>query len=189
MDHTNPRRRRVAAALALTSLLVLVPATNAGAHGNVARWWQFEPIVWHEGWHHSKALETAFTRWRRNHPRAGKYRRHEFSHVLRHRWRMQHFHEALSLQAGLATWYDQTGTIGACGVPLRGMYAASRTLPCGSLVSVRHGDRYVFVHVLDRGPFGSRSRILDLSPQAFRLLAPLGSGVIGVRAVRLTQHI
>jgi rare lipoprotein A (peptidoglycan hydrolase) len=176
------------AALALTSLLALFtlgPATPAGAHGNIARWWQFDPLVWHQGWHHSKPLEAQYSRWQRNHPRAGNYRRHEFSHVLRHRWRMQHFHQAHSHQAGLATWYDQTGSVGGCGVPLRGMYAASRTLPCGSLVSVRHGDRYVFVRILDRGPFGSASRILDLSPRAFRLLAPLGSGVISVRSVRL----
>ena len=103
----------MAAALALTALLVLVPATAAGAHANVSRWWQFDPVVWHEGWHHSKALDAAYTRWQRNHPRAGTYRRSEFSHVLRHRWRMQHFHQALSHQAGLATWYDQTGSIGA----------------------------------------------------------------------------
>jgi len=183
----NSRRRRTVAALTLTALLVLVPATTAGAHGNASRWWEFDPIVWHEGWHHSKSLEAAYTRWQRNHPHAGRYKRSEFSHVLRHRWRMQHFHEAVSHQGGLASWYDQTGTIGACGVPLRGMYAASRTLPCGSLVSVRHGDRYVFVQVLDRGPFGSRARILALCPQAFRKLAPLGAGVIPIRSVKLRE--
>src|SRR5947207_9737460 len=188
MDHVNSRRRRTAAALALTALLVIVLATAAGAHANVSRWWQFDPVVWHEGWHHSKALDAAYTRWQRNHPRAGTYRRSEFSHVLRHRWRMQHFHQALSHQAGLATWYDQTGSTGACGVPLRGMYAASRTLPCGSMVSVRHGSHYVFVRILDRGPFGSRARILDLSPRAFRVLAPLGAGVIQVRSVKLQQR-
>jgi len=188
MDHVNSRRRRTAAALALTALLVIVPATAAGAHGNVSRWWQFDPIVWHEGWHHSKALDAAYTRWQRNHPHAGRFKRSSFSHVLRHRWRMQHFHEAQAHQAGLATWYDQTGSVGACGVPLRGMYAASRTLPCGSLVSVRHGSHYVFVRVLDRGPFGSRSRILDLSPRAFRTLAPLGAGVISIRSVKLRKR-
>jgi rare lipoprotein A (peptidoglycan hydrolase) len=178
------------AALTLTALLVLlslVPATAAGAHGNVPRWWQFDSVVWHEGWHHSKSLEAAYARWQRNHPHAGRFKRSEFTRVLRHRWRMQHFHEALSHQAGLATWYDQTGSIGACGVPLRGMYAASRTLPCGSLVSVRHGRRYVFVRILDRGPFGSRSRILDLCPRAFRVLAPPGTGVISVRSVKLRK--
>jgi len=178
----------VAAALALTALLVIVPATAAGAHGNISRWWQFDPIVWHEGWHHSKTLQSEFTRWQRNHPHAGTFKRSEFSHVLRHRWRMMHFHQALSHQSGQATWYDQTGSIGACGVPLHGMYAASRTLPCGSLVSVRHGGRYVLVTVLDRGPFGSNSRILDLSPQAFRELAPLGDGVISIQAAGLHKH-
>ncbi len=188
MDHVNSKRRRLLAALTLTALLALAPAAPAGAHGNVSRWWQFDPIVWHIGWHHSKTLDAAYARWLQNHPHAGKYQRLEFSHLLRHRWRMQHFHRAVTGQAGLATWYDQTGTIGACGVPLRGMYAASRTLPCGSLVSVRHGSHYVFVRVLDRGPFGSSSRILDLCPRAFRDLAPLGSGVISIRAVHVTKR-
>src|SRR5205823_3569678 len=62
---------------------------------------------------------------------------------------------------------------------------ASRTLPCGSLVSVRSNGRYVLVHILDRGPYGSSSRIIDLSPSAFRQLAPLGAGVIYVHVVRL----
>jgi rare lipoprotein A len=68
-----------------------------------------------------------------------------------------------------------------------GFYAASRTLPCGSLVSVRAGGRYVIVRILDRGPFGSSQRILDLSPKAFGWLSPLGAGVIDVRAVRLRE--
>src|SRR5438046_2808479 len=99
MDHVHSRRRRVLAALTLTVLFAVAPALPAGAHGNISKWWQFDRIVWHDGWHHSKALDTAFARWSHNHPRAGKYQRLEFSHLLRHRWRMQHFHRAVADQA------------------------------------------------------------------------------------------
>jgi rare lipoprotein A len=96
-----------------------------------------------------------------------------------------HFHRAISFQAGEASWYDGDGQGGACGRILNGLYAASRTLPCGATVSVRSGGHYVIVTILDRGPFNSSSRILDLSPKAFGTLAPLGAGVISVKAVRL----
>ena len=98
-----------------------------------------------------------------------------------------HFHRAISTQSGQASWYNGDGMRGACGKTLHGLYAASRTLPCGALVSVRTNGKYVLVHILDRGPFGSSSRILDLSPKAFRWLAPLGAGVVSVKAVRLRQ--
>ena len=81
-----------------------------------------------------------------------------------------------------------TGRVGACGVRLYGLYAASRTLRCGALVSVRHDGRYVFVRILDRGPWGDYSRILDLSPRAFRILAPLSTGVIPARTVHIRKH-
>ena len=96
-----------------------------------------------------------------------------------------HYHSAISSQDGQATWYNGNGYTGACGRPLEGLYAASRTLPCGALVSVRANGRYVLVRVLDRGPYGSSSRILDLSPKAFGWLAPLGAGVIWVHASHL----
>lgn len=79
---------------------------------------------------------------------------------------------------GRASWY--TGRIGACGVPLTGMYVASRTLPCGTHLRVSYGGRSVIVTVLDRGPI-STTRDLDLSRYAFETLAPLSKGVIWVR--------
>ena len=43
----------------------------------------------------------------------------------------------------------------------------------------------MFVTILDRGPFTGQNRILDLSKAAFRELAPIGSGVIHIKATRV----
>ncbi|MGZ4128086.1 MAG: septal ring lytic transglycosylase RlpA family protein [Actinomycetota bacterium] len=79
---------------------------------------------------------------------------------------------------GRATWY--TGRIGACGLPLTGLYVASRTLPCGSHVRMSYGGRSVVATVLDRGPISTK-RVLDLSKSAFVSLAPLSKGIIWVK--------
>jgi rare lipoprotein A len=62
--------------------------------------------------------------------------------------------------------------------------AASRDLPFGSIVRVTRRDtgRQVLVRVNDRGPFGDRRRILDLSRAAAEELGMLRRGVIDVRA-------
>lgn len=75
-------------------------------------------------------------------------------------------------QAGLATWYDP---------PWAGLTAAHPTLPFGTLVTVTDGEtgRSVTVTINDRGPFGT-GRIIDLSPEAFAVLQPLGAGVLDV---------
>ncbi|HEY7283491.1 MAG TPA: G5 domain-containing protein [Actinomycetota bacterium] len=75
-------------------------------------------------------------------------------------------------ESGQATWYG-TGT--------PGMYAAHPWLPFGTHVTVTDlaNGRSVTVVINDRGPFGGR--IIDLSPQAFALLAPLPQGVCEVR--------
>ena len=75
-------------------------------------------------------------------------------------------------ESGQATWYD-TGT--------PGMYAAHPWLPFGTHVTVTDlaNGKTVTVVINDRGPFGGR--IIDLSSQAFALLAPLPTGVIDVR--------
>lgn len=77
------------------------------------------------------------------------------------------------VQAGLATWYDP---------PWSGLSAAHPWLPFGTYVTVTDGvsGRSVTVVVNDRGPF-SPGRIVDLSPEAFERLAPLGRGVLDVR--------
>jgi uncharacterized protein YabE (DUF348 family) len=75
--------------------------------------------------------------------------------------------------AGKATWYDP---------PWSGLTAASPWIPFGTRVTVTDlaSGRTVIVVIDDRGPFGP-GRIIDLSPEAFSLLAPLGRGVLDVR--------
>jgi peptidoglycan hydrolase CwlO-like protein len=85
--------------------------------------------------------------------------------------------------AGLATWYGwefagQATASGAIFDP-RLFTAAHRTLPLGSFLRVRRGERCAIVLVNDRGPFGDAGRILDLSMAAAR---HLGVGVSGIRA-------
>jgi rare lipoprotein A len=78
-----------------------------------------------------------------------------------------------STQTGLASWYDP---------PWSGLTAAHPTLPFGTLVTVTDVEtgRSVTVVIDDRGPFAS-GKIIDLSPEAFAVLRPLGVGVIDVR--------
>lgn len=73
--------------------------------------------------------------------------------------------------AGDATWYR-----------VRGLSAAHRTLPIGTVVRVTNLDNGKSVNVIvrDRGPYAD-GRIIDLSHHAFRLLAPLDKGVLNVR--------
>ena len=75
-------------------------------------------------------------------------------------------------QAGEASWYDP---------PWSGLTAAHPWLPFGTYVTVtdRATGRSVTVVIDDRGPFGP-GRIIDLSPEAFARLAPLGRGILHV---------
>ena len=76
------------------------------------------------------------------------------------------------LGQGRATWYDP---------PWSGLTAAHNTLPKGTfvdVVNVATGKR-VTVKINDRGI--QSDAVIDLSPEAFRVLAPLASGVISVR--------
>lgn len=70
--------------------------------------------------------------------------------------------------------------------------AAHRSLPFGTWVRVTHKKtgRSVVVKINDRGPFGSRSRIIDLSKHAARKLGIVSEGVASVRVdvVRLGRH-
>ncbi len=75
-------------------------------------------------------------------------------------------------QVGEASWYD---------TPWNGLTAAHPWLPFGTHVTVTNiatGESVVVV-INDRGPFGGR--IIDLSDEAFAVLAPLGQGVMQVR--------
>jgi resuscitation-promoting factor RpfB len=75
-------------------------------------------------------------------------------------------------QTGKATWYSQAD----------GLSAAHRTLPFGTVVRVVNlaNGKWVNVVIRDRGPYGP-NRIIDLSDEAFRRLAPLGTGILNVR--------
>ncbi len=62
--------------------------------------------------------------------------------------------------------------------------AANRELPFGTIVRVTRIDngKSVTVRVNDRGPFGSKTRILDLSRAAAEKLDMIKAGVVDVRA-------
>lgn len=62
--------------------------------------------------------------------------------------------------------------------------AASRWLPFGSYVRITRPDnkRSVVVRINDRGPFGSKARVLDLSRAAARQLDMIRDGVVYVHA-------
>jgi uncharacterized protein YabE (DUF348 family) len=78
-----------------------------------------------------------------------------------------------STEQGKASWYDAPG---------RGLTAAHKTLPKGTVVRVTSlaDGRFVDVVINDRGPF-IQGRIIDLSEEAFQRLAPLGAGVLDVK--------
>ena len=61
--------------------------------------------------------------------------------------------------------------------------AAHRKLPFGTVVRVTRQDTgaVTYVRVNDRGPFGSRDRVIDLSRAAAEELEMLRAGVVPVR--------
>ncbi len=89
-------------------------------------------------------------------------------------------------QVGKASWYGKSfhGKTTASGEPydMFQFTAAHRQLPLGTLVKVTNLDngRSVVVRVNDRGPV-PRSRIIDLSYGAARMLGIPGHGVEPVR--------
>jgi rare lipoprotein A len=87
------------------------------------------------------------------------------------------------VQSGLATWYGR-GQMTASGERFdkRAMTAAHRTLPFGSLVRVTHRrtGKSVKVRINDRGPFGSKKRIIDVSEAAAEKLGIIDEGVAPV---------
>lgn len=74
-------------------------------------------------------------------------------------------------EQGGASWFDAEG-----------LTAAHKTLPKGTVVRVTNlaNGKSVNVVIRDRGPY-VRGRIIDLSANAFKRLAPLGAGVINVK--------
>ncbi|MFA5785880.1 MAG: ubiquitin-like domain-containing protein [Actinomycetota bacterium] len=74
-------------------------------------------------------------------------------------------------QEGKATWYGA-----------RGLTAAHRTLPFGTVVRVTNlnNGRTVNVIIRDRGPWGG-GRVIDLSDTAFAHIASTSTGIVPVR--------
>jgi rare lipoprotein A len=94
---------------------------------------------------------------------------------------------ALQVFRGEATYYGDAfeGRKTASGEPFdpRAFTAAHRTLPFGTVVRVvcPSSRQVVYVTINDRGPFGSRRRIIDLSRAAAERLDILRRGVADVR--------
>lgn len=94
----------------------------------------------------------------------------------------------LSVQHGSASYYAEkfAGRSTASGAPYepRGFTAAHRSLPFGTVLRVTRldGGQVVYVRVTDRGPFGPRGRILDLSRAAAEQLHMLRAGVVKIKA-------
>lgn len=96
---------------------------------------------------------------------------------------------ALRVQRGPVSYYgDQfhgRRTANGERYDKRALSAASRTLPFGAIVRVRRIDdpeRITIVRINDRGPFGRRGRILDLSRAAAECIGMIRAGVVEVRA-------
>jgi rare lipoprotein A len=77
-----------------------------------------------------------------------------------------------------ASWYGGGGSL-ACGGQLTAstMGVANKTLPCGTLVTLRYGGHEVSVPVVDRGPFVA-GREFDLTEATKRALGFEGVGEV-----------
>lgn len=93
----------------------------------------------------------------------------------------------LSLQQGSASYYSDAfagrKTASGASYEPQGFTAAHRTLPFGSVLRVTRSDggQSVYVRVTDRGPYGPRGRILDLSRAAAERLGMLRAGVVKIK--------
>ena len=89
-------------------------------------------------------------------------------------------------QVGIATWYGKAfaGAKTSSGERFdpRAMTAAHRKLPFNTWVEVRRPDTgmTVRVRITDRGPWGSASRIIDLSQAAAERLGIIAAGIARV---------
>lgn len=88
-------------------------------------------------------------------------------------------------QAGVASYYADSlaGHPTASGEPYdpTALTAAHRTLPFGTMVEIARGDgRTVLVRINDRGPFGKKKRIIDLSRAAAHAIGLDRAGIATV---------
>jgi rare lipoprotein A len=90
------------------------------------------------------------------------------------------------VQRGMATFYgdEQQGGPTASGERFdkHKLTAAHRTLPIGTRVRVTNtkNGRSVDLRINDRGPYGNRGRIIDVSEEAARRLDMIDAGVVPV---------
>jgi len=86
-----------------------------------------------------------------------------------------------AFRPAIASWYGGGGTL-ACGGYLTSstMGVANKTLPCGTVVTIRYGGRTVRVRVIDRGPY-VEGREFDLTEATKTALGFEGVGEIWVR--------
>jgi rare lipoprotein A len=84
--------------------------------------------------------------------------------------------ELTSYRLAGASWYGGGGSL-ACGGELTSatLGVANKTLPCGTLVTLRYGGRTVRVPVVDRGPY-VEGREFDLTEATKRALGFEGVG-------------
>jgi rare lipoprotein A len=94
---------------------------------------------------------------------------------------------ALAVQHGSASYYSDAfaGRSTASGAPYQpgDFTAAHRSFAFGTILRVTRSDGggSVYVRVTDRGPFGPRGRIVDLSRAAAEQLGMLRAGVVKVK--------
>ena len=84
---------------------------------------------------------------------------------------------------GYATFYNESqSTASGERFDKNAMTAAHRTLRMGTMVKVTNerNGRSVVVRINDRGPYGNKSRIIDLSEAAARKLGMIEAGVVPV---------
>ena len=96
----------------------------------------------------------------------------------------------VTLQEGLVSWYGEQfhdrPTASGELFDLSAYTMAHPTLPFGTRVKVTNlrNGKSVLVTVNDRGPHGSKSRVLDLSKAAAQQLALAGTTEVQVEVVR-----
>jgi rare lipoprotein A len=90
-------------------------------------------------------------------------------------------------QSGIAAVYGYKGSRTANGETSNpsALTAAHRTFPFGTLVRVtnRRNQHAVVVRINDRGPFGRRERVIDVTPAAARQLGFSGLASVDLEVV------
>ena len=92
-------------------------------------------------------------------------------------------------EEGLATWYGPGfhGRKTANGeiFDINKITAAHKTLPMGTMVEVTNLDNNekIVVRINDRGPFGTKKHIIDLSKKAAREIGVLGVSPVSIKVV------